>query len=306
MFSSLFIGKADYISAVAREIFPLFGPVAPLEALLESGQCTLRLAELRTALADEAMLDLAFDPKSEEPWSDAVRLRVEAYTDGLVDALCAQHVPSDRIVCQVARHMALVSGDATAAAWLEKRGIAWRTEAAAARVCTPPPFSGTPMARECFRIASFKALPRFTSQLFLRHPPAGALTPLLSKAGAKRLGDLAVQARRHCLRFALHREEPALCLSLARAFRDWETAARRMLVAQGWKPEELDRRVARNGKGFLPKLDERWQAAGLEGAGGQEVRGVPAPAGRGLPRQAACRPAGSAPGAWQDKAGKRA
>ena len=104
MFSSLFIGKADYISAVAREIFPLFGPVAPLEALLESGQCTLRLAELRTALADEAMLDLAFDPKSEEPWSDAVRLRVEAYTDGLVDALCAQHVPSDRIVCQVARH----------------------------------------------------------------------------------------------------------------------------------------------------------------------------------------------------------
>ncbi len=48
MSNSRFVGDADYLSAAVREIFPYFGPVAPLEALLESGQCTPRLARQGT------------------------------------------------------------------------------------------------------------------------------------------------------------------------------------------------------------------------------------------------------------------
>ena len=140
MSNSLFVGDADYLSAAASEIFPYLGPVAPLEALLEPGQCTLPLAGLRTALADEAMLDLAFDPRHEAPWSRAVHQRVEVYTDGLVEALCAQHVPSGLIVRSVARHMALASGDEGARLWLRARGLSVPA-GTGHPICTPPPFS---------------------------------------------------------------------------------------------------------------------------------------------------------------------
>ena len=121
------------------------------------------------------------------------------------------------------------------------------------------------MAQESFRIDSFTALPRFTSQLFLCHPSVGALSPLLSKAGVKRLAGLASQVRRSCLRYALHRDDPALSLRLALAFREWEKAARHMLAASGWKTEELDRRVASGGRSFLPVLAEQARQAGQEG-----------------------------------------
>ena len=264
MSNSLFVGDADYLSAAASEIFPYLGPVAPLEALLEPGQCTLQLAGLRTALADEAMLDLAFDPRHEAPWSRAVHQRVEVYTDGLVEALCAQHVPSGLIVRSVARHMALASGDEGARLWLRARGLSVPA-GTGHPICTPPPFSCAPMAQESFRIDSFTALPRFTSQLFLCHPSVGALSPLLSKAGVKRLAGLASQVRHSCLRHALHRDDPALSLRLALAFREWEKAARHMLAASGWKTEELDRRVASGGRSFLPVLAEQARQAGQEG-----------------------------------------
>ena len=264
MSSSLFVGDADHLSAAASEIFPYLGPVAPLEALLEPSQCTLRLAGLRTALADEAMLDLAFEPRREAPWSKAVRQRVEAYTDGLVEALCAQHLPSALIVRSVASHMALASGDEGARLWLEARGIAVQAHGAGRPACTPPPFSSAPMARGSFRIESFAALPRFTSQLFLCHPSVGALSPLLSKTGARRLAGLSSQVRRSCLRYALHRDDPALSLRLSLAFRDWEKAARHLLLASGWQDAELDRRVASGHGRVQPELAELAGLAEME------------------------------------------
>ena len=254
MSNSLFIGNADYLSAAASEFFPLFGPVAPLEAMLEPAQCTPRLALLRTALADEAMLDVAFDPRCEKPWSDGVVKAVAAYTDGLVQALLAQNLPAALIAARAARHMA-AQGDRTAQRWLARRAPASLKKDAPAPVLAPPPFARAPMARDSFRIASFKALPRFASQLFERHPSASALSPLLSRSACRRLEGLALPARRACLRFALHREDPVQARLLASAFAGWEDAARRMLVAGGWKPAELDRRIAGNGRGFLPGME---------------------------------------------------
>ena len=49
-------GREDFLSSDRAQALLGF-----YEALLEPGQCTLQLAGLRTALADEAMLDLAFD-----------------------------------------------------------------------------------------------------------------------------------------------------------------------------------------------------------------------------------------------------
>jgi hypothetical protein len=239
-----------------------------------------------------------------------VHQRVEAYTDGLVEALCAQRVPSALIVRSVARHMALASGDEGARQWLKARGLSVPA-GAGHPVSTPPPFSSAPMARESFRIDSFTALPRFTSQLFLCHPSVGALQPLLSRAGAKRLAGLASQVRRSCLRHALHRDDPALSLRLALAFRDWEKAARHMLAASGWKSEELDRRVARcsHGRRFLPELPALAELAELAGQAELDRMAGSCPGEGAVPGARQGRQHNGAAGGpclRQDKAGKRA